>query len=304
VRKRDRNTHEVARALAKLAGVAQVAVGYAGLKDRHAVTTQHFTVHLAGRDAPDWSRLEDDSLQVLTAERHRRKIRRGALRGNRFEIRLRQLGGDRATAERRLVAIATRGVPNYFGSQRFGRRGQNLQRVEDLFAGRGRRPNREQRGLLLSAARGQLFNVVLAQRVGEGTWDEAIPGDVMLLAGSQRQFQHDPADTTIPARLAALDIHPTGPLCGRAGRALRPKAMALHDEEVMLGPWQAWREGLERFGLDADRRALRLAVQDLGWQWDYPDLVLQFGLPPGSYATAVLRELMRDPVQAIGPIDT
>ncbi len=196
IRKRGRNTHEVARAIAKLAGVRQMAVGYAGLKDRHAVTTQHFTAQLPGRTAPDWSLLEDESLSVLEVGRHHRKIRRGGLRGNRFIIRVDQILGDRELAEKRLDRMALDGVPNYFGSQRFGRDGQNLERVVELFAGKGRKPGREQRGLLLSAARAGLFNAVLARRVQDGSWNKALPGDVMLLAGSQRQFAHDPADAT------------------------------------------------------------------------------------------------------------
>jgi tRNA pseudouridine13 synthase len=293
VRKRARNTHEVARALAKLAGVAQVAVGYAGLKDRQAVATQHFTVQLPGRDAPDWSGLEDDTLQVVRVERHRRKIRRGSLKGNRFEIRVRDVQGDRAKAEQRLTTIAQRGVPNYFGSQRFGRQGQNLQRVADLFAGRGPKPNREQRGLLLSAARAQLFNKVLESRVRDGSWRIAVPGEVMLLAGSQRQFHFDVADPTIPSRLAVLDIHPSGPLCGRLGRALQPTDAAQRTEAQALAGWDDWVAGLDRLGLDADRRALRLAVDDLEWQWEGNTLILRFGLVAGSFATVVMRELVR-----------
>ena len=294
VRKRERNTHEVARALAMLAGVAQVAEGDAGLKDRHAVATQHFTVQLPGRDAPDWSALEDDTLQVIAVERHRRKIRRGSLKGNRFEIRVRDVQGDRAMAEQRLKTIAQQGVPNYFGGQRFGRQGKNLQRVADLFGDRGPRPNREQRGLLLSAARAQLFNKVLESRVRDGSWRIAIPGDVMLLAGSQRQFHFDDADPTVPSRLAALDIHPSGPLCGRLGRALQPTDVAQRTEANALAGWRDWVVALDRLGLDADRRALRLAVEDLEWQWEGDTLLLRFGLGAGSFATVVLRELVRE----------
>ena len=273
IRKRGRNTHEVARALAKLAGVAQVAVGYAGLKDRKAVTTQHFTVQLPGRAAPDWSQLQDDSLQILHSERHHRKIRRGGLRGNAFVIRVVQVRGDRRRAEQRLRRIATAGVPNYFGSQRFGREGSNLPRVADLFAGHGRRPGREQRGLLLSAARAQLFNLVLA--------------------GSQRQFMFDAADPTIVDRLRELDVHPTGPMCGRPSRSLQTAGEAQAVERRVLSDWPEWVAGLARFGLDADRRALRLAVSGLRWQWIEDSLQLAFGLAAGAYATSVLREVVR-----------
>ena len=293
VRKRGRNTQEVARAIARLAGVKQMAVGYAGLKDRHAVTTQHFTVQLPGQEAPDWTELEDESLQVLSAERHNRKIRRGSLRGNAFHIRVDQIRGDLEQAEQRLQRIVASGVPNYFGSQRFGHEGQNLARVAELFAGHGRKPGREQRGLLLSAARSQLFNAVLAARVEEGSWNQTVPGDVMALSGSQRQFMYDADDVTIESRLAELDIHPTGPLCGRSSRALQAQADAKSVEERALLYWAEWISGLERFGLDADRRALRLAVADVRWRWEQNALELEFSLVAGAYATAVLREIVR-----------
>jgi len=294
VRKRGRNTQEVARAIAKLAGVPQVAVGYAGLKDRHAVTTQHFTVQLPGREAPDWSSLEDDSLQILSAQRHHRKIRRGSLRGNRFLIRVAAIQGDRDLAETRLQRILAAGVPNYFGSQRFGHEGQNLARVDELFAGRGRRPNREQRGLLLSAARSHLFNQVLQARVAGNCWDQAMDGDVMVLSGPQRQFMYDPEDATIGPRLAELDIHPTGPLCGRPSRALQAATSARFIEDQTLAAWGEWMDGLARFGLDADRRALRLGVTDMRWTWEGDSLELGFSLVAGAYATAVLREIVRE----------
>jgi tRNA pseudouridine13 synthase len=290
---RGRNTQEVARAIAKLSGVPQMAVGYAGLKDRHAVTTQHFTVQLPGREAPEWALLEDDSLQILNAERHHRKIRRGGLRGNRFVIRVDSARGNRDLVEQRLRRIAMAGVPNYFGSQRFGRDGQNLMRAAGLFAGRGRRPGREQRGLLLSAVRAQLFNRVLQARVQDGNWNRAIEGDVMVLSGSQRQFMYDREDATLLPRLAELDIHPTGPLCGRRSRALETDSVAKSIEQLALSEWADWIDGLQRFGLDADRRALRLAVADMRWQWEGETLELRFGLVAGAYATSVMREIVR-----------
>ena len=293
VRKRGRNTQEVARAIAKLSGVPQMAVGYAGLKDRHAVTTQYFTVQLPGREAPEWALLEDDSLQILSVQRHHRKIRRGGLRGNRFVIRVDAARGDRQLVDQRLRQIARAGVPNYFGSQRFGRNGQNLVRVAELFAGRGRRPGRDQRGLLLSAARALLFNRVLQARVEDGSWDRAVDGDVMALSGSKRQFMYETEDATIASRLAELDIHPTGPLCGRRSRALETVSTAKSIEEKALSDWVDWISGLQRFGLDADRRALRLAVPDMHWHWIDEVFEIGFRLVAGAYATAVLREIVQ-----------
>ena len=189
--------------------------------------------------------------------------------------------------------IRDAGVPNYFGSQRFGRGGQNLRRANELLAGRGRRGGREQRSMILSAARSQLFNQVLAARVNAGTWDRAIAGDVMSLAGSQRQFMYDAADPTIADRLARLDVHPTGPLCGRPGRALQVEADARLNEERALAEAQSWIEGLTRLGLDADRRSLRLVADGLDWSWQDNSLLLSFQLVAGAFATAVLREIVR-----------
>jgi tRNA pseudouridine13 synthase len=292
LRKRGRNTHDVARMLARHAGVAQVAVGYAGLKDRNAVTTQSFTVQMPGQDTPDWSAVCDDGLQILDVARHHRKIRRGGLRGNRFVIRVTGVSGPREVAEQRLQLIAERGVPNYFGSQRFGRGGSNLQRAAALFSGSGRRPGREQRGLILSAARAQLFNQVLAARVAACNWDIGLPGDVMSLAGSGRQFHYDAEDASLAERVQRLDVHPTGPLCGRSSRALAAGADSALIERPVLAEWQAWIDGLERFGLDADRRALRLAVDALDWSWQEEALTVSFELTAGAYATSVLRELV------------
>lgn len=295
IRKRDRNTHDVARLLARHAGVAQVAVGYAGLKDRNAVTTQHFTVHLPGREAPDWTALEGAGLEILAVDRHSRKIRRGSLTGNRFAIRVTQCRGTRAAAEARIAQIADAGVPNYFGPQRFGRQGNNLMRAAALFAGTGRRPRREQRGLLLSAARAHLFNAVLAERVIRGNWNQALAGDVLLLAGLRRQFRFDPEDHSIPSRIAAMEIHPSGPLPGKRCRSLEPEGEVCHLEAAALLPWQSWIEGLGRFGLDADRRSLRLVARELSAEWGDGSLLLRFMLPAGAYATTVLRELVMDP---------
>ena len=292
IRKRGRNTHDIARRIARLADVPQVAVGYAGLKDRHALTTQHFSVHLPGREDPDWSVLEDGTVEVLEVGRHGRKIRRGRLNGNRFTIRVREVRGDPGRAEAILQRIRESGVPNYFGAQRFGREGGNLRAVDALFEGRGRRPGRERRGIWLSAARSHLFNEVLATRVADGSWRTALDGDVMLLAGSQGQFAYDTTDPTLAIRVQQMQVHPSGPLCGRPSRALQPQGTAAARERAVLATWEDWIAGLQAFGLAADRRPLRLAVADMEWQWDGAGLRLGFFLAAGGYATAVLREIV------------
>jgi len=293
IRKRNTNTHDLARSLARLCQVPQVAVGYAGLKDRNAVTTQSFTVHLPGRPDPDWTMLDDEDIQVLSVARHNRKIRRGSLRGNAFRLRLRDLQADHDLLAERLTALAALGVPNYFGSQRFGHDGANLRRAAALFSGELRRVKREQKGILLSAARAQLFNQVLAARVEAGNWGRVLDGDVMLLTGSDRQFIAETADEELVGRAAAFDIHPSGPLPGRPCRTLVPESVAGWLEEQALGEWSDWVDALARLGVDADRRPLRLAVESLSWEREGDDLLLAFGLRSGSYATVVTRELLQ-----------
>ncbi|MBO9663532.1 tRNA pseudouridine(13) synthase TruD [Dokdonella sp.] len=282
------NTEWVARRLAAAAGVAPVAVGYAGLKDRHALTRQAFTVQLPGRVDPDWSALGIAGVTVLSATRHDRKLKRGAHRGNRFRIRLRDVQGDRAEAETRIEAMRARGVPNYFGEQRFGREQGNLDLAEALFA--GKRLPREQRGFALSAARAELFNAVLAARVADGSWDRGLDGEVWMLAGSNAIFGPEPWSDELARRLAEFDIDPTGPMWG-AGE-LRSTGAAREVELAALEPLASFARGLEREALSQQRRALRLRAEELRSSWEADDaLVLDFRLPAGAFATTVVREL-------------
>lgn len=282
------NTEWVALRLAAAAGVAPVAVGYAGLKDRHALTRQAFTVQLPGRADPDWAALGIAGVTVLSATRHDRKLKRGAHRGNRFRIRLREVRGDRAEAEARLDAMRRRGVPNYFGEQRFGREQGNLDLAEALFA--GKRLPREQRGFALSAARAELFNAVLAARVAGGSWDRGLDGEVWMLAGSNAIFGPEPWNDELARRLAEFDIDPTGPMWG-AGE-LRSAGAAREVELAAIEPLASFARGLEREVLSQQRRALRLRAEDLHWNWEADAcLVLDFRLPAGAFATTVVREL-------------
>lgn len=292
VRKRGMNTAFAARRLAQWAGVAELAIGYAGMKDRHAVTTQRFSVHLPKRVAPALDSLQDADLQVLESHWHNRKLPRGALAGNGFVLVLREVHGERTAIEARLAQIAARGIPNWFGEQRFGRDGGNVGAALAMFG--GRRVRREQRSLLLSAARSELFNRVLAARVAAGNWDSALDGEVWMLDGSRSVFGPEPWSEALAERLQRFDIHPSAPLWGagelRSAEAARALELAALDEAVAL----RLRDGLEREGLKQERRATRLRAADLQWRWlDGQDdaLELRFALPPGSYATALLHEL-------------
>ncbi len=287
VQKRGMNTEEVSRRIAKLAGVRQMDVSYAGLKDRHAVTTQWFSIYLSNKPEPDWYSLESDELTIVKLTRHGRKLRRGTLKANRFTLVLRQIDGDVTLLAERLAQVKAQGVPNYFGEQRFGR--ANLARASDLFAKRIKVRDRHKKGMYLSAARSALFNAVLAYRVEQATWNRVLAGEVMMLDGSHSVFNADEVDDTLIRRVCEFDIHPTGPLWGRGRLATAGEVLAL--EEQVLEPYFDWCEGLENAGLKQERRSLRLLPSNMSWTEEEGALTLSFELASGTYATSVLREI-------------
>lgn len=290
IEKRGMNTVFAAKRLAQWARVPEMSVSYAGLKDRHAVTRQRFSVHLPKKVAPDIALLESDELHVLEHTWHSRKLPRGALAGNRFVLVLRDVNGDPEAIAQRLQTMARRGVPNYFGEQRFGRGGDNVAQALAMFA--GRRVRREERTLLLSAARSELFNRVLAARVRAGNWDSALEGEVWSLDGSRSVFGPEPFTDELARRLAQFDIHPSGPLWGRGELRSRASAAEVEMNTLADGDAPALKAGLESAGLEQERRALRLRPADPAWEWlDDTSLRLSFSLPPGAYATVVLTEL-------------
>lgn len=298
IRKINTNTDWIAGQLAKWLGVKRQDIGYAGLKDRYAITTQWFSVYLPGKKLPA---LNDQipphllgSVEILEQTRHQKKLRRGTLEGNRFSIVIRNFSGDTASIEEAVGGVRSRGIPNYFGVQRFGHHYKNIERACHWFAGkthpRYRQPkNRQQRSLYLSAARSLIFNHILAKRVSADNWDRALPGDVFMLNGSHSWFQ-DNKDDTLDKRLTQFDIHPSGALWGR-GRL--PSTDTVAELETEIAEQHATLcDGLERHGLKQERRALRVAVQDLQAKWQDPSTVqVQFSLPAGAYATVVVEHL-------------
>jgi tRNA pseudouridine13 synthase len=290
IEKRGMNTAFAAAHLARWAGIPEMGVSYAGMKDRHAITRQRFSVHLPRRIAPDIATLESDEMHVLKSEWHAKKLPRGALSGNRFELILRDVQGDAAAIEARLHAIAALGVPNYFGDQRFGRGGDNVANALAMFG--GRRMRREQRTMLLSAARSHLFNQVVSTRVKSGSWNHGLGGEVWMLDGSRSVFGPEPWTDALAMRLADFDIHPTAPLWGLGNPRSQETALALETAALADPQSLALRAGLEAAGLKQERRATRLRPEGLQWPWHAAGcLALQFALPPGTYATIVLAEL-------------
>lgn len=270
--KRGENTQWVAKHLARFAGVKEMDVGYCGLKDRRAVTSQWFSVYMPKRELLDWSELngsEQLNVHVLQFSQGHKKLRRGQHQSNRFIIRLRNVVvADPTQLDSLLQGIAEQGVPNYFGEQRFGRDGNNLVAASRWLDGGERIQKCGPKHMLMSAARSYLFNLVLAERVRQRCWQQSISGDVLDAQGL-----------------------PTAPLWGRGRSATTEQALAI--EAATLEPLAAWADGLEHCGLQQERRSMVLQPQDLSWQYAAQEaqLTLEFALPPGQYATSVLREI-------------
>jgi tRNA pseudouridine13 synthase len=292
VRKVNANTAWVARELARAAHCRAHEVGYAGLKDRRAVAVQWFSVPRP-RTAVDFCALAAPDFSVLEAHAHNRKLPRGALAGNRFSIRLRPATGSAAQLAAqlapRLEAIRLAGVPNYFGPQRFGRDGANLQRLATEVAAL----HPAERGFVLSAARSVVFNAVLAERVAAGSWGQLQEGDLAVLDGRGSHFAVVAPDEVLRERAARLEIHPTGPMWGQGELATQAGVAAL--EAAVAARYARECAACADAAMRQERRSLRLAVHELMLAEEPGALLVAFRLGKGSFATAVLRELLAAP---------
>ena len=256
------NTVWVAEQLARHASISPRDVGYAGLKDRHAVTRQWFSVRRPAAKNTNWASFKADGVSILELQRHRRKLKRGAHRGNAFRIAVRS-GEIQSFADNigeRIAAISAAGVPNYFGEQRFGRGGANIEMGRAAIA--GQRMPRNKRSIGISAIRSLDFNDSLDARIRDGTWNRILPGDVANLDGTRSIFTVDEVTAELERRCTEMDIHPSGSL-----------------------------PGIDELRVEPSTRPLRMRVQDLQWSIDGDALWLEFSLGRGSYATAVLREI-------------
>lgn len=280
IEKTGQNTQWVASELAKFAGIKSKSVGFCGRKDRHAVTTQWFSLHLPGQAEPLWQNLTIEGCTVKDTGRHNKKLRPGSHTANNFIIRLTALANTKAEPnpeenllsqlEARLEQVKTQGVPNYFGYQRFGRNGQNLTQAKRWLL-ENKPPRRDQQGIILSSARAFIFNQVLAERVKQNNWHQMIEGDV------------------------AIDTLPTGPLWGRGRSATQGSALTL--EQAALTPFSDWLNSLEHKGLTQERRSFCLKPEHFTYtitDFDTPQatLTLSFQLGTGAFATAVLNEIL------------
>jgi tRNA pseudouridine13 synthase len=303
--KRDRTTMDAVRAIARELGCDPRAAGFAGMKDKRAVTTQTVSVQTPrGASAADLAtrarRLALEGITVHDASPHPHKMKAGHLAGNRFAINVRGIPegrvGEVATAFER---IGREGVANAFGAQRFGARGDNAQRALAWLRGEARAP-REPRilRLLWSSLQSSVFNAVLEARVRDGTWVTALEGDLLKLRSSGGLFGCSDVQTDGP-RVASGEVSPTGPIIGARMRWPEGRPAELEREVAAQILGEGFDLARTRSLGEGSRRALRLWVEDLRWETvkvDSPPtpgkqaacVRVYFVLPKGSYATTVL----------------
>lgn len=285
------DTPAAVRRLADALGVDARQASWAGLKDRHAITTQWASFE--GGDPDVALRADLEGIRVLAASRHPHKLRTGHLRANRFRLRLRDCSPAPEPAARRILQrLTTVGVPNYFGEQRFGHEGRNIEPALAWITERKRPPrDRFRRKLDVSVAQSAVFNDWLARRIDEGLYERALPGDLMRKEDTGGLFVTEDAAAE-QTRMRAWEISPTGPIFGAKMR--KPQDEAWQRELRSLHAWgldEAQFARLKRFG-PGSRRAMRVPLRDWHVREEDGCLLLAFELPKGSYATAVLRELL------------
>ncbi len=296
VEKRGLETRDVVRAIARALSVREAEVGAAGQKDRYALSTQWLSVPRV--DPAKALAVAGEGFRVLEAKRHGNKLRTGHLRGNRFRLRIRGGLPDAAARARAIAAaLAARGLPNFYGPQRFGRAGDNallgrllLQGADDPRLGRARRDPKLRR-LLISAFQSEVFNRVLAKRMADGTWTTPLAGDVLEKLASGGLFVcADPAADA--PRVTAFELSVTGPMPGPRVRPA-PDGEPAALEAAILAETGVTLEALGR-SRDAEgaRRALRIRVEPMVEE-DPEGVILAFELPAGSYATVVLDEVVK-----------
>ncbi len=304
LRKTLNHTAKVAAELARFAHVRRRDVAYCGRKDFFASTEQWFSIYRPTGDALNWEEFECEGVEILELTRHAKKLRLGAHGNNHFEITIRDLSGDLSGLKKCLKLLSEKGVPNYFGEQRFGFQASNiikaaqfLKRVTQQPArskhGRSKKRLKDKEAMWVSAARSWLFNCVVSQRVGDQRWANLEVAEPAILNGSQSFFITD-SNEDLTSRLLAGDIHPSAPLWGRrldaASKNLDPDLLGY--EQRAMSSCVDLQDGLEQLGLEYKRRSTRCLPRDMTWRFDSENLILSFALPSGEFATSVLRELV------------
>lgn len=289
IQKKGINTEAVVKSLSQLIDKPSKLISYAGLKDRQALTTQWISIHAPGEEIDGIDQFEGPGWKVLASTRHNKKIRPGFLAGNHFVIKLRESSNIDDFIQR-IEQIKATGVPNYFGEQRFGRECGNLVKAEQVLVQGRRCKDRFLQGIYYSAARAWVYNLILAKRVKNLTWNTALIGDVMQLQGSKSIFVIEDIDDEIIRRINAHDLSPASPLPGKPKHLVQ--GTALDNITDVYGDWRPWITGLEKQGLEEAWRANILHGEQIKYSINNQVIELSFTLPAGAYATTLLRELV------------
>ncbi len=288
--KRNTNTDWLARELASKANLEPVDIGYAGRKDRFAVTSQWFSLHLPGKREIALSQLQTGDYHVIEQGRHHQKLRRGQLAYNRFKLQLTHFNGSYEHFQERVKRIATEGFPNYFGPQRFGHEFSNIDKARLMLADKLRVRDRNKRSLYLSAARSYLFNLVLAERITQGKWTKPLTGDRFWDHNDKRLSDSLPLSDQLFDLLASGDLSITGPMPGDGQNTVTDDALLF--ESSVLSEYAQLNMGIANSRVKWQRRPLRTIPGDLSSNKNNQGVEIEFTLNPGAYATSLLRELL------------
>ncbi|MER2491985.1 tRNA pseudouridine(13) synthase TruD [Catenovulum sediminis] len=291
IEKDGQNTNFVAKQLGKAFGIAAKLVSTSGMKDRHAVTKQWFCLPWPiKKDIPE---VTLESAQILKTVRHGKKLKTGTHKNNLFRLKIALQSYNKETLVQRLEKIQAYGVANYFGEQRFGRNGDNVENAIKMLSGELIVKDRKLKSIYLSAARSEVFNQVLHQRIVADLF-KPLEGDAFILSGSHSYFVEEHLTDDTLSRFASADILLSGPLVGEGEPIVKNKSLEF--EKHALAEQQNLVDALSQAGLKQDRRALQLRAENFTWQFvdgeEQSYLELSFVLPAGCFATSILREIL------------
>lgn len=283
------NTRAVVKRASEIFSVPEREVGYAGLKDRHATTVQ--TISIPRTSPLEVGKLQADGIRVLEARLHGNKLRTGHLAGNRFRVIVRDTQADPSAL---LARLESAGLPNFYGDQRFGEGHNNVAHgLRVLRKGPRAAGSKWKARFLLSALQSELFNHYLTTRMIEGAFSTVLVGDVLQKVDSGGIFVSEEPETDQP-RFDAFEVSITGPIFGAAMRSAAPETVPAGWEAAALESLELTLDAFARSKKLAPgtRRKLRARVTDTGWERRGDDLELRFTLPPGTYATVLIDELI------------
>jgi len=289
IEKENCNTEWVAKQLQRSFNIDSKAMGYAGKKDRHSVSTQWFSVQLPGiilNESEIREKVDNDQFRLIDFSRHNKKLRRGAIAFNHFDILITQV--EEELDAKSEVSLRDNGFPNYFGYQRFGIDSSNLPKAEKMLKGEIKVKSRDKKSMLISASRSFLFNLQLAKRIEDNSWNKTLEGDCFNLQGTKSYFLAQEDEIGLQSRLDSNDIHVSGWLPGI--QKSEATLVALQSEADSISLYEAWFDGFEKHRIDSARRAYRVVPEDLKITQESDTIRLSFNLPTGAFATSLIRE--------------